>query len=77
MQASTEGTRGGAANLIGALRAEAARPATNFLQRVAFGVRLRHVYRWVGLVREGWFYLWGTRVGKGTVLPRLFITWPH
>ena len=77
MQASTEGTRGGAANLTGAPRAEAARPATNFLQRVAFGVRFLHVYRWVGLVREGWFYLWGMRVGKGTVLPRLFITWPH
>ena len=76
-QALIGATHGEAVNLTGLSRQEATKSKNSFLQRLAFAVRFHHVRRLAGLVREGWLYSWGMRVGKGTVVPRLFITWPH
>ena len=44
--------------------------------RTVFRVRSR-TCRAVALIRTLWWRLLGMRVGAGTLLPKIYITWPH
>ena len=47
------------------------------LHKAAYACRFRWFDYWISLFRKCWFSLLGMQVGKGTLLPRLYITWPH
>lgn len=44
---------------------------------MGFVLRNRYLPRLRSAGRRAWLSLLGMQVGRGTVLPRLFITWPH
>src|SRR5437868_8231407 len=44
--------------------------------RAVFRVRSRSC-RSVALIRTLWWRLLGMKVGRGTLLPRIYVTWPH
>jgi acetyltransferase-like isoleucine patch superfamily enzyme len=45
------------------------------IQKVAFKIRMDRVP--MSAIRRGWWAAQGMRVGRGTRLPRLQVTWPH
>jgi len=47
------------------------------IQQSAFVIRFRYLAKLAGLLRATWFKTLGMKVGKGTILPKLFVTWPH
>ena len=49
---------------------------TSVFARAVFKVRSR-TSRVVALIRTLWWRLLGMRVGTGTLLPKVYITWPH
>lgn len=48
-----------------------------FLQQGTFVLRFRYWKKISGTLRGFWYSLYGMQVGKGTYLPKVFITWPH
>lgn len=48
-----------------------------FLQQGIFVLRFRYLKKICGTIRAFWYSLFGMQVGRGTGLPKLFITWPH
>lgn len=48
-----------------------------FLHQTGFVLRNRYLPMLLSGFRRGWYSLLGMRVGSGTVLPRLYVTWPH
>ena len=47
------------------------------IHQAGFVFRVRYYSRIAGMVRKLWFQLFGMRIGKGTRIPSVFITWPH
>ena len=48
-----------------------------FIQQGIFILRYRYLKILSGSIRKCWFSILGMKIGTGTVLPQLFITWPH
>jgi acetyltransferase-like isoleucine patch superfamily enzyme len=51
--------------------------ATYILQQGGFVLRFRYAPKFSGFFRRRWLSLLGMKIGSGTQLPRLTITWPH
>jgi acetyltransferase-like isoleucine patch superfamily enzyme len=51
--------------------------ATYILQQGCFVLRFRYIPRFFGLFRSLWLSFLGMKIGNGTLLPKLTITWPH
>lgn len=47
------------------------------IQQGLFIIRFRYGAKFCSLFRKIWFSFLGMKVGKGTVLPKLYVTWPH
>ncbi|SFQ83594.1 Hexapeptide repeat of succinyl-transferase [Hymenobacter arizonensis] len=48
-----------------------------FLQQGIFVMRFRY-WNWMqGAVRKFWYVRLGMQIGRGTILPKVYITWPH
>lgn len=47
------------------------------IQKGAFIFRYRYLRKFKGLIRNKWFALFGMKVGSGTYLPQISVTWPH
>lgn len=47
------------------------------IQQGAFVLRFRYRPKLVSAVRKVWLKLLGMKVGSGTLLPKLHVTWPH
>ena len=47
------------------------------IQQGGFVLRYRHWAKLMGVLRCYWYLLFGMRVGSGTIIPSLYITWPH
>ena len=47
------------------------------IQHGAFVIRFRYLAKLSGFFRAFFFKALGMRVGAGTVIPKLFMTWPH
>jgi acetyltransferase-like isoleucine patch superfamily enzyme len=47
------------------------------LQQSVLVFRMRYLYVLPSLFRRMWYGLLGMKIGKGTHLPRIFVTWPH
>jgi serine acetyltransferase len=50
---------------------------TYILQQGGFVVRFRYVPKLLGFFRSQWLALLGMKIGSGTQVPKLTITWPH
>lgn len=50
---------------------------TNFIQQSIFILRLKKIAAINSLFRKYWLTLSGMHIGKGTMISRIFITWPH
>jgi acetyltransferase-like isoleucine patch superfamily enzyme len=50
---------------------------TYILQQGGFVLRYRYVPKLLGSFRNRWFSLLGMKIGSGTWVPQLTITWPH
>lgn len=53
------------------------RKMTYLVQQGGFVFRLRYFFRMVSSLRKSWYSFLGMRVGKGTSLPEIHVTWPH
>ena len=51
--------------------------SARFLQKAGFVFRLRYLTNLRGAVRRLWYTGLGMKVGNGTVLPKLYVSWPH
>ncbi|MET1054816.1 MAG: acyltransferase [Pedobacter sp.] len=47
------------------------------IQQSAFILRFRYKAKAMGLLRKIWYQFQGMKVGAGTVLPKIYVTWPH
>lgn len=47
------------------------------IQQGLFVIRFRYGAKFCNLFRKLWFSFLGMKIGKGTVLPKLYVTWPH
>jgi acetyltransferase-like isoleucine patch superfamily enzyme len=47
------------------------------LQQGGFVLRFRYIPKFFGLFRYSWLSFLGMRIGSGTQVPKLTITWPH
>jgi acetyltransferase-like isoleucine patch superfamily enzyme len=47
------------------------------LQQSAFIVRYRYKATLLSFIRKLWYRVLGMRIGSGTILPALYVTWPH
>ena len=47
------------------------------LHQTAFVSRIRYLAVLLGMVRKRWYALLGMKIGRGTVLPAIYITWPN
>lgn len=47
------------------------------IHKIAFVFRIRYYSKFTGALRKYWFFIFGMRVGSNTILPKIFITWPH
>ncbi|RZK32013.1 MAG: acyltransferase [Hymenobacter sp.] len=47
------------------------------LQQGGFVFRFRYIYKFLGLFRNSWFSFLGMKIGSGTQVPKIGITWPH
>ena len=50
---------------------------TYILQQSGFVLRFRYAPKFFGFFRSQWLSLLGMKIGSGTQLPKLTITWPH
>lgn len=48
-----------------------------YLQQGLFVLRFRYFNKWVSLPRSLMYSLMGMKIGKGTYLPKIVVTWPH
>lgn len=48
-----------------------------FFQQFLFVIRYRYLLKMSSFFRKGYYRLQGMKIGKGTVIPKLYITWPH
>ena len=48
-----------------------------FIQQSIFVFRTRHLKKFTCFFRKQWLSLAGMQIGQGSVLPRLYVTWPH
>jgi acetyltransferase-like isoleucine patch superfamily enzyme len=52
--------------------------SVNYFVRQSFFVfRFRYINKWIYLIHESFFKLNGMKIGNGTSLPKVKITWPH
>lgn len=49
----------------------------NFFQQGVFIVKIRYAKGISGFLRKRYYALSGMKVGRFTVLPKIFVTWPH
>lgn len=49
----------------------------NIVQHGFLVMRLRYLPRIPSMIRKIWYGIQGMRVGRGTLLPKIYITWPH
>jgi acetyltransferase-like isoleucine patch superfamily enzyme len=47
------------------------------IQQSAFIMRFRYKAKLFSALRKLWFKALGMKIGEGTVVPKLYITWPH
>jgi len=47
------------------------------IQQSGFVIRKRYWPRFTGFFRKIWLQFLGMKVGTGTTVPQLFVTWPH
>lgn len=47
------------------------------IQQLFFILRYRYIIGSVKAIRKLWFSLLGMKAGSGTLLPAMFVTWPH
>ncbi|MFL9831773.1 DapH/DapD/GlmU-related protein [Flavobacterium sp. ST-87] len=48
-----------------------------FFQQSLFVIRYRYLMKMSSFFRKNYYRLQGMRIGKGTVIPKLYTTWPH
>jgi acetyltransferase-like isoleucine patch superfamily enzyme len=48
-----------------------------FVQQSLFVIRFRFIKKGVSFIRKQWFLFYGMKIGKGTCIPNIYITWPH
>lgn len=48
-----------------------------FVQQSIFVIRFRFIKKGVSFIRKQWFLFNGMKIGKGTCIPEIYITWPH
>jgi acetyltransferase-like isoleucine patch superfamily enzyme len=46
-------------------------------QKGSFSLRFKYYSKILGYIRKCWWSLLGMKTGEGTVVPKLYITWPH
>jgi serine acetyltransferase len=51
--------------------------STYILQQGSFVLRFRYIPKFFGFFRSLWLSLLGMRIGSGTQIPRIAVTWPH
>ena len=47
------------------------------IQQSAFILRFRYKAKAMGFIRRLWYQFQGMKIGAGTVLPKIYVTWPH
>ncbi len=47
------------------------------IHKLLFAFRFRLIYRLTSAARKLWYMVQGMQIGKGTALPKFFVTWPH
>ncbi|MDB5086229.1 MAG: hypothetical protein JWR09_223 [Mucilaginibacter sp.] len=47
------------------------------IQQSFFLLRIRYYNGFIGFLRRLFFSVQGMEIGSGTILPKLFVTWPH
>ncbi|RYE18359.1 MAG: acyltransferase, partial [Sphingobacteriaceae bacterium] len=50
---------------------------TYLLQQGGFVVRFRYWAGFLGALRKVWYTLLGMKIGEGTTIPKLYVTWPN
>lgn len=50
---------------------------SSIIQKAFFVIRLRYLNKLSGFLRKTWFSLLGMKIGSGTILPPIYLTWPH
>jgi acetyltransferase-like isoleucine patch superfamily enzyme len=50
---------------------------TYFFQQLIFICRIRYLTRFFGFFRKIFLQLMGMKIGKGTTLPQMCVSWPH
>ncbi|MFV8374676.1 acyltransferase [Flavobacterium sp. LB1P71] len=48
-----------------------------FTQQSLFIIRFRYLKKWLNYFNTQWLLLGGMKIGKGTYLPKMMVTWPH
>ena len=48
-----------------------------FYYQLIFVLKFRYLYGFFGFMRKLYFIAQGMKISKGTVLPKLYVTWPH
>ena len=48
-----------------------------FFQHSLLILRIRYLNKWISIVRNFRYEASGMKIGKGTFLPKVYITWPH
>jgi len=48
-----------------------------FFQQTLFVIRFRYLPKFTGAFRNVWYSILGMKIGKGTFLPSIHITWPN
>ncbi len=48
-----------------------------FLHKLGYAIRFRTLSIIFNSIRSAWFSFLGMKIGKGTYLPKLYVTWPH
>ena len=49
----------------------------NKMQKIFFALRYKIAYRCIGIIRRYWYTIQGMQLGIRTLLPKIFVTWPH
>jgi len=47
------------------------------IQQSFFVLRLRYIAKFTGFFRAVYFKILGMQIGAGTILPKIYVTWPH
>jgi acetyltransferase-like isoleucine patch superfamily enzyme len=48
-----------------------------FIRQSLFVFRYRYLNKWVNSISSIWLVMGGMKIGKGTYLPKVKVTWPH